>query len=121
MISPYVFPGIKDKSFITKNKKHKRSLITPQEVLGIVAENCGVTVESIISKSRKKEVSEARHIYCTIMKSEFDYALKTIGETINNRDHTTVIHSINTVKDRCDTEDGYEDHINLIINKLYNR
>lgn len=121
MVSPYVYPGIKEKELITKNKKYRRALISPQDVLEIVSKNFSVTIEDILSKSRKKEVSEARHIYCKIMKSEFNYSLKSIGETIGKRDHTTVIHSVNTVDDRCDTEEGYRENIDSIIDQLYNR
>ncbi len=119
MISPYVFPGIKEKELIVKNKKHKRTISNPMDVLKIVAENCGVTVEDVLSKCRKKEISEARHIFCVIMKKEFNFSLKRIGEFINNRDHTTVIHSVNTVKDRCDTEDGYKERVDMIINDVH--
>lgn len=121
MVSPYVYPGIKERELVSKNKKLKRKLIQPKDVLKLVAENFGVTVENVLSRSRKKEVSEARHIYCKIMKSEFNYSLKSIGETIGNRDHTTVIHSIETVNDRCETEDGYQEQIHSIIDQLYNR
>lgn len=121
MVSPYVYPGIKEKELITKNKKHRRALISPQDVLDVVSKNFGVTIEDILSKSRKKEVSEARHIYCSIMKSEFSYSLKTIGQTISDRDHTTVIHSLNTVKDRCETEEGYRENLDAIVDQLYNR
>ncbi len=121
MVSPYVFPGIKESELVTKNKKLKRKFIQPKDVLKIVSENFGVTVENVLSRCRKKEVSEARHIYCKIMKAEFNYSLKSIGETIGNRDHTTVIHSIETVNDRCHTEEGYEEQLNSIIDQLYNR
>jgi chromosomal replication initiation ATPase DnaA len=53
------------------------------------------------------------------MKKEFDYSLKSIGQMVSGRDHTTVIHSINTVKDRCDTEEGYKELVNSTIDLVY--
>lgn len=120
MISPYVFPGIKPQ-LITEfsSSTMKRRKITPERIMEIVAEKYGVTVSEILSRIRKKEVVEARHIFCTIMKKEFDYSLKSIGEMVSGRDHTTVIHSINTVKDRCDTEEGYKELVNSTIDLVY--
>ncbi len=120
MISPYVFPGIKPQ-LITEfsSSTMKRRKITPERIMEIVAEKYGVTVSEILSRIRKKEVVEARHIFCTIMKKEFDYSLKSIGQMVSGRDHTTVIHSINTVKDRCDTEEGYKELVNSTIDLVY--
>jgi chromosomal replication initiator protein len=120
MISPYVFPGIKPQ-LITEfsSSTMKRRKITPERIMEIVAEKYGVTVSEILSRIRKKEVVEARHIFCTIMKKEFDYSLKSIGQMVSGRDHTTVIHSINTVKDRCDTEEGYKELVNSTVDLVY--
>lgn len=122
MISPYVFPGLKSGLMTEFNSSIvKRGRITPEKVMLIVAEKYGVTVPQILSRIRKREVVEARHIFCTIMKKEFDYSLKSIGEMVSGRDHTTVIHSINTVKDRCETEDGYKELVNSTIDLVYSK
>lgn len=118
-ISPYVFPGIKSKDLPKLSKSQKRSQIKPEVILKIVSEQCGVSAEDILSRSRKGTIVNARHIYCTIMKKEFGYSYKSVGEMVNGRDHTTAIHSIRTHKNRCETEEGYKEHTELIINKIY--
>lgn len=114
-ISPYCFPGIKEIDRPAVSKKQKRGRVTPQQVMEIVAKNCGVTVDLIVSKTRKREPVDARHIYCAIMKKEFDYSLQNIGTFLSNRDHTTVIHSIETFNDRYETEEGYQQLVQKII------
>ena len=105
MISPYVYPGIKQ-TLLPKKKRIKRSLISPEKIMSIVAEHCGVTVTEILSRGRKREVCDARHIFCAVMRKEFSYPLKSIGEMVSGRDHTTAIHSIQTFNDRYKTEEG---------------
>ncbi len=118
-ISPYVIPGIRRNDLPIKSKIQKRSVITPDYVLRIVSESCNVTVEQILSKSRTTEISEARHIFCAIMKLELNYTYESIGQLTNKRDHSTAIHSVRTFKNRCETEEGYKEHSEMIINKLY--
>ena len=118
-ISPYVFPGIKSKDLPKLSKSQKRSQINPEVILKIVSEQCGVSVGDILSRSRKGTIVNARHIYCAIMKKEFGYSYESVGKMVSGRDHTTAIHSVRTHKNRCETEDGYKEHTELIINKIY--
>lgn len=53
-------------------------------------------------KIRIREITELRSIFCYLARN-MKYSLKTIGEYLNGRDHTTVIHSINTFKDLIET------------------
>ena len=117
-ISPYVIPGLKYKINTSKNIVFRKGKVTPEEILNIVAKNCGVTAEQIISKTRIGEVVEARHILCGIMRNNFKYGLKSIGDFVGKRDHTTAINSIRTFKNRCELEDGYMDIVNRIVFEL---
>lgn len=116
-ISPYVFPGVKGVNIrhLTNPKRRKVNHI---EILKIISRNYKTTVEDIISKSRKGPLVEARHLYCAIMKHEFGYTLKEIGEINNGRDHTTIIHSLKTHKNRLETEEDYKSRAEIIINKI---
>jgi len=70
----------------------------------IIVESSGVSWEKIQAKRGIQEICIARHFYCYFSKTYFNVNLKTIGRSIN-RDHTTVIHSIQTIKDMLDTRD----------------
>jgi len=118
-ISAYVFPGIRSIDLPKLSKTQKRLHVKPEDVLKIVSEECGVTLEDILSRSRKGPIVNARHIFCAIMKKEFNYSYETIGKMVSGRDHTTAIHSIRVHKNRCDSEEGYSEHTQLIINKIY--
>ena len=58
-ISPYSFPGLKldqnEKQQIKNNSKLLRYKITKEEILEIIADECGITVSQILNKSRKKK------------------------------------------------------------------
>lgn len=117
MISPYIYPGLKDQFRATANSNFKKNSITSDEILKIISEHCNVTVEEVVSRTRKKEKVDARHIFCAIMRKQFGYTYSSIGELIGDRDHTTVINSVRKFDDRVATEDNYKI---LVSNILYN-
>ena len=120
-ISPYSFPGLKldlnEKQQIKNNSKLLRYKITKEEILEIIADECGITVGQILNKSRKREVINGRFIFCGIMNDYFSYTLKRIGGVVG-RDHTTVIHAVRKFKDRIRNEDDFRDLVNGVYNKI---
>ncbi len=121
-ISPYVFPGIKAEFLPEiKNRTHIKARITPEQVMNIIAENYGITSADILSRVRKREMCDARHMFCAIMKKHFRYSLKSIGEMVSGRDHTTAIHSIQTFNDRYKTEEGYKEFSDRVISQILSK
>ena len=69
-----------------------------------VAEYFVVTVESLKAKTRKKEIVTARQVAMYFAKEFTSHSLKSIGYHFGGRDHSTVIHSVQTVSDLIDTD-----------------
>lgn len=59
-------------------------------------------IVNLKNKCRIREITELRCIFCYLARN-MKYSLKTVGEYLNGRDHTTVIHSVNTFKDLIET------------------
>jgi len=122
VISPMVYPGLKlnpkEKENINVRNRPLRYRISRDEIMQVVANECGVTVSDIIGRSRKREKVDARHILCAILKQHFDYKLNKIGEIIDGRDHTTIIHAVNTYKDRFKNEDAYKEKVLRIFHTI---
>jgi chromosomal replication initiator protein len=120
-ISPYSFPGLKltigDKRKILKDRTN-RVRLSKEDVLDIISNESGVGVNEIVSRSRKKEIVNARFIFCSIMKDHYNYSLVYIGELIGGRDHTSVIHAINQHRSRVKNEDAYRDLTSNIYQKI---
>lgn len=79
-----------------------------------VCQVTGITWNEIISHKRFQKICVARNLYCVFARKHFKRSLLKIGNTIN-RDHTSIIHSCETVQDMVDTQDEqYMQFINLI-------
>jgi chromosomal replication initiator protein len=75
------------------------SEINIDEVQKYVGDYFGVSVEMLKAKSRKKEIVIARQIAMYFAKEYTGFSLKSIGYHFGGRDHSTVIHAIQTVND----------------------
>lgn len=66
-----------------------------------------ISVKELTRRNRERSIVSTRQLYCYLAKDIFGsrYSLKEIGLYLAKRDHTTVIHSINTVSDRLDAKD----------------
>lgn len=73
--------------------------VSIDEVIKTVSEYFGVTVEELRDKTRKKEIVIARQIAMYFAKEYTSYSLKSIGYQFGGRDHSTVIHAIQSVSD----------------------
>lgn len=78
----------------------KRSTLTIDQIQNIVAEYFNFSPDILRSKTKKKEYVQARQIAMYFCKKLTSASLKTIGLNFGGRDHTTVIHAIQTVEEQ---------------------
>lgn len=79
---------------IHKMNKNKELL----EILQKVCDASGIMPHDILSKTRKREVVIARQLFCYLTMTYYNYTLVQVGRFLN-RDHSTVIHSVNAYTD----------------------
>ena len=72
---------------------------------------------SLSSKARIREIVELRQVFCFISRS-MGFSLKTIGNFLGNRDHTTIIHNVRTFHDMMQTNSYYKEKYTALINKI---
>lgn len=61
-------------------------------------------VSLLATKSREHAYVPARHLSMALIRRYTTYSLKNIGELFK-RDHSTVLHAREAVRDACDVED----------------
>jgi len=121
IVSPYVFPGLTvgpaTKNEIKKLVRYNRLNLKKEDILEIISEECGVSVNDVMKKSRKSELVKVRHIYSAILKKYYGFSYPKIGE-IMDKDHTTIINSVDKFRNRYINEEEYRDTINKIYNRI---
>jgi chromosomal replication initiator protein len=76
----------------------QKKAVSVQEVVKTIANFYGVEEGSIYEKTRRKEVVRPRQVIMFLLREDFRISFPTIGEKLGGRDHTTVIHSCEKIK-----------------------
>lgn len=83
-----------------------------------VSEYFKVEVESLKDKIRKKEIVIARQVAMYFAKEYTNHSLKAIGYHFGGRDHSTVIHAVQSVNDMMDTNASFKTSVEELRKKL---
>ena len=102
------------KNFIKNTSKE----ISMEYIQKLVCEYFEVPVEMVKSKTRKREIVQARQISMYLAKSHTKTSLKSIGAFFGGRDHSTVIYACQTVEDLIDTDKKFKAYVHDIQKKL---
>jgi len=100
---------------LVKNTKREISIDYIQKV---VCDYFNMPHDVINSKTRKREIVQARQIAMFFAKSLTKSSLATIGSQIGGKDHATVLHACKTVNNLIDTDKRFRGYIDEIEKKL---
>lgn len=95
----------------------KRSTLTLDQIQTIVAEYFGINTDILRAKTKKKEFVQARQIAMYFCKKFTNASLKTIGLNFGGRDHTTVIHALQTVEEQL-KDNSFAEMLSTIQKKI---
>jgi chromosomal replication initiator protein len=79
-------------------KEGQRSRLTIQHIKEEIASCYNLKCHEIESPSRKKEITQARHVAIYLAREMTDHSFPAIGREFGNRDHSTIMHSYMKVK-----------------------
>jgi len=74
-------------------KEGQRPRLTMHHIKDEVAARFSLKRQALEGSSRKKEISQARHIAIYLSREMTDHSFPSIGREFGNRDHSTVMHS----------------------------
>ena len=105
------------RNYIKNNIKPKRS-IAVKDVVRIISDFYNIKEESIYEKTRHKEVIRPRQIIMYILREDFNISYPSIGQKLGGRDHTTVIHSCEKIKNDIKLDQTLVDEVSQIRNLI---
>lgn len=91
--------------------------VTVDKIFAAVEKKYNVKKSELSGKSRVKEIANARHIAIYLIRSITEMSLPNIGKLFN-RDHATVMSSIDNVESRISSSPQFEAEINEIIKEI---
>jgi len=88
--------------------------LTIDDILEKVCKHFNIAQHLIISKSRRRDYVQVRQISMYLAQKYTKMSAARIGQLIGNRDHSTVIHSCNTIEQRLKIDKGFSEEISSI-------
>ncbi|MFB6098473.1 MAG: chromosomal replication initiator protein DnaA [Salinibacter sp.] len=98
--------------------QEQEATLTIEDIQRVVCEHLDIPEDQILGKTRKRNVVRARQIAMHFVKKHTEHSLKDIGLHFGGRDHSTVIHAINTVDERTEEDEQFRDTVENIGRKL---
>ena len=81
------------------------------KVQKVVCEYFNITRDTLLSKTRKRQIVQARQIAMYMSRSLINCSLSTIGAEIGGKDHATVLHACTTVADLMATDKTFKQYV----------
>ncbi|MHC1716591.1 MAG: chromosomal replication initiator protein DnaA [Candidatus Dojkabacteria bacterium] len=107
-----VNPSYEDISKILQiDLDYKRKKITPAKVISSVSEIFDVKPSDIKGNRRTAYVALCRQIVMYILRKELELPLERVAREVNRKDHTTVLHACEKIKNKLETDSRFEEKI----------
>ena len=84
---------------VRKVSHTENKAITVDNIIQAVCSHFGLDTNAIHSKSRKRDVVQARQIAMYLAKNYTDFSTSKIGSLIGGKDHATVLHACKTISE----------------------
>ena len=92
--------------------------MTIEKVQKMVCDYFNITRDTLLSKSRKRQIVQARQIAMYLSRNLVGCSLSTIGAELGGKDHATVVHACTTVSDLMSTDRTFRQYVNDIESML---
>jgi len=106
------------KQMIDKFVKNTAREVSIDYIQKVVCDYFNLALELMKSKTRKREVVQARQIAMYFSKQLTKSSLATIGAHCGGKDHATVLHACRTVNNLIDTDKRFRVYISDIEKKI---
>ena len=106
------------RQIIDKLVKNTTRELSVSYIQKVVCDYFNLQSDAITSKTRKREIVQARQIAMYFAKHMTKLSLATIGSQIGGKDHATVLHACKTVNNLIDTDRQFKGYIEEIEKKL---
>ena len=112
-LTPNVAMTVVDK-LVRKTQKE----LSVDYIQQIVCDYFGLAIDIMQSKTRKREIVQARQVAMYFSKSLTNSSLSSIGLKIGKKDHATVLHACKTVNNLIETDKRFRLQVDEIEKKL---
>ncbi|MBP7216154.1 MAG: hypothetical protein KBA46_02595 [Candidatus Omnitrophica bacterium] len=94
--------------------KEPKKLITVDFIQRCIAEEFGISLADLKTKRRNKTIVLPRQVAMFLSRELTDLSLPEIGAYFGGKDHTTVLHSYNKIKEDLHTNEDLKNRVERV-------
>ncbi len=106
------------KQMIDKFVKSTSREISIDYIQKVVSDYFSLPIELMVSKTRKREIVQARQLAMFFSKKLTKASLATIGLHCGNKDHATVLHACRTINNLIETDKQFKTYVEELEKKI---
>lgn len=92
--------------------------LSPKKIIDTVADYYGLTHQQIVSKTRTKNIANARHISIYLCRTKLSLSYIKIGEEFGGRDHATIMAACRKVEKGIKNDPAMREAVNYLSKRL---
>ncbi len=112
--------SLPEAKMLVKNNIKPKKTVSIKNVATVVANFYNINERALYDKTRKKEVVKPRQVIMYLLREDFNTSYPYIGQKLGGRDHTTVIHAYEKIKQDIKGDSLLSQEIEQIRLMLYN-
>ena len=98
-----------------------RGQITAELIQRVVAKRFGLDPDALKGKKRDKETARARQVAMLLMRELTETSLPGIGQLFGGRDHSTVLHACNNIREQIPIDDTLKQLVEDLTTQIYSQ
>ena len=92
--------------------------LTAHDIIHLATDFFSVPQEELLGPCRTKDLVMARHITMYALREHTDLSLPTIGGLFDGRDHTSVLHAVNKITEKMQTDNTIHSQVLKLTNQI---
>lgn len=115
--------GVMDEEAIMKAledvvKNSNEYIPTPESIIEYISKYFGIEPDVLQGQSRSRDITNARQIAMYLIRRMTNLSLKDIGKALGNRDHSTVMHSLEKVEAQMRSDPAFAETVKEITTNI---
>lgn len=97
----------------------QQRITTPAKIIETVVKFYDIHLNDMVQRSRKKNLVKPRQVAMYLLREELGYSYPNIGEKFGDRDHTTIIHACEKIRNAVNNNKELTQEIDILRKKIY--
>jgi len=107
------------KKFLGVSSKTESKKVLPKKLVGTVCRHYKIKTSDLFGACRKAKLVLPRQVTMYLLREDLGLPLMEIGDILGGRDHTTIMHGVDKIKQKFNSDSDLRHEIMLIKEALY--